>query len=141
MLRPEDDGVTHINIYSKAKTELGKWLSNFAYSPVTLREGHFKSLEGYWYFLLTRDDRFRDLVGYKAKQLGKTLVKVEVIDEEAVKTAMEVKLRSNPEMLELFKQSTLPFTHYYVFDGRIKPAGYDWIVKHWEKLRRDAIAK
>jgi len=25
------DGETHINIYSKGKTEIGRWLSNFSY--------------------------------------------------------------------------------------------------------------
>jgi hypothetical protein len=27
----EQDGTTHINIYSKGKTELGRFLTNFAY--------------------------------------------------------------------------------------------------------------
>ena len=32
---PIDEGVTHINIYSKSKLELGKLLSNFAKTPFT----------------------------------------------------------------------------------------------------------
>jgi hypothetical protein len=32
------DGVDHINVYSKGKTELGRMLSNFYPSPFTLRE-------------------------------------------------------------------------------------------------------
>lgn len=28
------DGIHHINIYSKGKTEVGKWLSNFSYSLI-----------------------------------------------------------------------------------------------------------
>ena len=44
------DGMTHINVYSKGKTEIGRWLSNFAYSPIDLgNEGYFSSIEGYWY--------------------------------------------------------------------------------------------
>ena len=30
---PKDDGVTHINIYSKGQTELGGLLSNFSRTP------------------------------------------------------------------------------------------------------------
>jgi len=46
------DGVTHVNIYSKAKTELGRWLSNFAYAPIRITgHGRFASIEAYWYWL------------------------------------------------------------------------------------------
>lgn len=31
--KPEMDGIDHINVYSKGKTELGKLLSNFARTP------------------------------------------------------------------------------------------------------------
>ena len=33
---PSKDGIDHINIYSKGKTELGKYLSNFTYAPIKL---------------------------------------------------------------------------------------------------------
>jgi hypothetical protein len=55
---PEEDGVTHINIYSKGKTELGRWLTNFSYSPFNHPEyGKFLSMEGFWYW----DSRPRNL--------------------------------------------------------------------------------
>lgn len=35
---PEEDGITHINIYSKGSTELGRLLSNFAHRKAVLSE-------------------------------------------------------------------------------------------------------
>jgi len=40
-------------------------------------------------------------------------------------------------MLIEFKNSKLPFTHYYVFGDFQKDAGFEWIVKHFEKRRND----
>jgi len=52
-----DDGLSHINIYSKGMTELGRLLSNFANTPVnTPQDGKFTSIEGYWYWLLGKND-------------------------------------------------------------------------------------
>lgn len=41
----ENDGIDHINIYSKGKTELGCLLSNFAFSPFTINNDTFPSVE------------------------------------------------------------------------------------------------
>ena len=32
MYKQTEDGYNHINVYSKGKTELGRWLSNFAHT-------------------------------------------------------------------------------------------------------------
>ncbi len=70
----EEDGITHINIYSKGKTELGRLMSNFALSPFSVpQHGEFKSIEGYWYWLSTGDESLRDLYGYEAKKAGRKL--------------------------------------------------------------------
>lgn len=54
MWNPDEDGVTHINIYSKGKTELGRWLTNFSYSPFNHPEyGKFLSMEGFWCWVST----------------------------------------------------------------------------------------
>jgi hypothetical protein len=39
--KPEDDGKTHINVYSKGLTELGQFLSNFAEAPAQTPDGEF----------------------------------------------------------------------------------------------------
>src|ERR1041384_4927148 len=76
---PRDDGLTHLNVYSKAKTLLGRLLSNFANTPVDLGvDGCFKSIEGYWYWLGLKEsdplrDMLREAVGGAAKALGRKL--------------------------------------------------------------------
>ena len=46
-----DDGVTHLNIYSKGHTELGRKLSNFYRYPLKLDDQVYYSIEAYWYCL------------------------------------------------------------------------------------------
>lgn len=93
-----EDGVTHINVYSKGRTELGKKLSNFYCFPINMGlDGTFYSIEAYWYYLrikqvldetLKRDptmiylpswevhlEELSRLSGYKAKDLGRDLLK------------------------------------------------------------------
>lgn len=137
---PKLDGVTHINIYSNAKTNLGMFLSNFTYSPITIEEdGHFDSVEGYWYWLSNRQDVMRSVQGYTAKKVGKSYPKIVQLEEGEFKRkiieACWIKIHSNPHMLNLFKNSTLPFAHYYVFNGFVKDAGYKWIIDMWELFR------
>jgi hypothetical protein len=140
MNKPDGDGVDHINIYSQGKTILGRFLSNWARSPIDMDEhGHFESVEGYWYWLGTHDERFRSLYGYAAKQLGREVPKTIILDhnkfKEKIELAIQRKIAHNPPMLRVFIESTLPFTHYYVYSGMVKEAGYEWIVEHIELLR------
>ena len=54
IINPDNDGIDHINTYSKGKTELGKLLTNFAHTPfVHPKYGEFQSVEGFWYFKKT----------------------------------------------------------------------------------------
>lgn len=141
---PEKDGVDHINIYSKGKTELGKWLSNFAYSPILIpQHADFKSIEGYWYWLSTGEESLRELTGHKAKIIGKrSPIKFKMTDKEFndyIRKALDIKLKSNQEKLKLFTDSTLPFKHYYVYgheDRIVIDAGYKWIIDHFELRRK-----
>ena len=133
----EQDGISHINIYSKGRTALGRWMTNFAYTPVILPQGEFNSLEGYWYWLGTRDERLRKLSGFSAKQLGRALPSKKIPNfQELIKEAMLIKLNSYPRWKSQFMQSTLPFKHYYVFNNRVVNAGFQWIVDEWERLRK-----
>ena len=73
---PSADGVTHINVYTKGKTELGRMLSNLHSSDTNIEiDGEvltFKTLEGFWYFLVIfkalkiKHYDFLDLDGFKA---------------------------------------------------------------------------
>ena len=131
------DGQSHINIYSKGETELGRYLSNFSYSPFEIDGLSFASVEAYWYWLSRKDDRLRFLHGIEAKLLGKTLPILERQEnfEKLICKALDIKLKLNKEMFLKFGESDLPFAHYYVYENKRIDAGYNWILKHFEKRR------
>lgn len=146
-MNPKDDGKTHINIYSKGQTSLGRILSNFAHTPVDLGEdGRFASLEGYWYWLLSnKDDKaevLRTAYGWEAKRLGRELRCPDwPTTEEFVEKfseAMWAKVNQNPHIFEMLQRSELPFKHYYVYGNGAKvvdvPEG-QWIIDTWEDIR------
>ena len=77
---PIEDGITHLNLYSKANTELGRFCSHFSYSPIETEDGHFDSMEGYWGWLGLSEDNpereaLRYLSGYQAKKYKEDLKK------------------------------------------------------------------
>jgi hypothetical protein len=148
---PLTDGTDHINIYSAGKTLLGKALSNFAFCTLVVPEdGAFNSIEGYWYFLLTPEDRqgrekLRDLWGFEAKKHGQNLVGGDWPAPKdlnqfkvKIKLSMKCKIDQNPVIKEMLIKSELPFTHYYVFDGKcIRAKGCKWIIDEWERIRKE----
>jgi hypothetical protein len=127
--RVGDDGVTHLNVYSQASTELGRWLSNFTRTELDLPEGQFVSLEGYYHYLkiqqaLTehghvpnnmlqrRIERLKQLTGKVAQTWGRD-VKQQLLQlglrtpnrpsddtNRAFEAALLQKLERNPEMAE-----------------------------------------
>ena len=94
-INPNMDGIDHINIYSKGRTSIGRFLSNFAQADIETDDGDFASIEGYWYWLLlpmelnscssdiSEDDIssflekkkiLHSVFGYDAKNIGKRLL-------------------------------------------------------------------
>lgn len=149
-LNPVDDGITHINIYSKSSTWIGRELSNFAYSPINTEDGAFQSIEGYWYFLLTGDERLRKLFGYDAKKYGQSLNFLSNISENddvfitKIKKALTIKLESNQRLKKELLNCKLKLEHYYYFgDIKNKPkvidAGYKWIIDFFEQYREQNL--
>lgn len=146
-LKAEDDGVTHINIYSKAKTKLGQFLSNFEYAPITTEDGYFVSIEGYWYWLGTNaegKDRLRYLSGANAKKTGQDYQKLSSVKidnfEDKIKKAINVKLKNNPTYLEALKQNTLPLLHYYTYGSKcVTPQGNEWVVEYIQDIASKKI--
>lgn len=69
------DGVTHINVYSRGETAVGRWLSNFTRCSLETEDGNFESIEGYWYWLTTHDCELRELHGFLAKKVGREFLK------------------------------------------------------------------
>lgn len=140
---PENDGVDHINIYTKGRTALGRTLTNFSHTPFAVPgEGNFASMEAYWYWRKSGKchDQIRVLSGYKAKQVG---VKLPVVFdegfEEAIRNAHYWRLQCNPQLAYQLIQTTLPLVHYYVYGtGELKvvPAkGHEWQMDWLMELR------
>jgi hypothetical protein len=125
--KPTNDGVDHINIYSRGKTELGKLLSNFAFSIFEHpHHGKFTSVEGYWYYLKTGCLYYQELsglYGFKAKAVGKKLEVVGHPDFDfQIELALWCKVMQNPYIKERLRESTLPFAHYYYYGNASNPA-------------------
>jgi hypothetical protein len=142
--QPYTDGIDHINIYSKAKTKLGRALSNFSeIGFLHPKYGKFVSMEGYWYWLATgkTENRLRNLSGYAAKELGRKLPRVECDGFEAdVKKGLLLRVEQNPVLAEAMKKCTLPFSHYYSYGNDLNPKiiaddKNKWIVDYIELIR------
>lgn len=123
-----------INIYSKSKDRLGRWLSNFTYHPIETEDGPFVSIEGYWYWLSCKDDRLRKSYGYNAKKLGRELGAKDWLDTDEfkrkIKEAIRIKLETAPDsILTLMKEKNIIFDHYYQYgDKKIPVSEGEWIV-------------
>lgn len=148
-LNPNDDGVTHINLYNKGNTELGRDLSHFSNVGFTHPVfGTFMSIEGFWYWLSTgrQEDRLRTAYGFRAKKLGKDLPKVEMPPEEFKKhigDAHKLRLEQNFLLKRKFIDSSLPFEHYYHYGEppKVQLAAGQWIKDILEDLRRKMQAE
>ena len=138
----KEDGVTHINVYSRAKTLLGKQLSNFANTPFECEDGKFQSVEGYWYWLGCKDDRLRKVWGFPAKRLGRDIGAPDWMDGEEFKNkirrALRAKISQHEEIQKMMVQTELPFTHYYDYKGKIiQVPQADWILEELELIRQE----
>lgn len=138
---PTQDGITHINIYSKGKTVIGRYLSNFAKFPFEHPvHGKFLSVEGLWYWLLTPEDnnqrdKLRLTYGYSAKKLGRELSNGADWGESeefknSIYEALELKAASCEELTK--DLTGLPFVHYYTFGSKIVvPDRGQWVIDFW----------
>lgn len=157
MIDYKKDGIDHINIYSKGKTALGRFLSNFAQADIETEDGDFISIEGYWYWLVCNScpnvvsddlESLRTVFGYDAKILGKSLREKYVLNEtqldsdlnfkRKIKSAIRFKIENHLQFKNELKTSTLPFEHYYVFYGKIKePSSHRWVIDYLDELRKE----
>lgn len=135
--RPQNDGITHVNVYSKGRTKLGRLLSNFADTPFRIPFwGEFQCVEGFWYWVMTKDEGLRYTNGFESKQLGK---KLKLIREHPTKRELRIayraKLLYNPKVLKLLIENKLPLVHYYVYDGAPVPAKqWEWTATLWNEF-------
>lgn len=151
MYNPDEDGITHINIYTKGKTEVGRLLTNLSDVPVNSpKHGKFKCVEGFWYWYFTgkQYEQFRNYNGFTAKKEGKKL-RDDRIDKEGLsdKDRIEVlqvigwKIRQSKYLQKLMIESELPFVHYYYYgdSGNYRLhelPQYDWITEELERIRK-----
>jgi hypothetical protein len=115
---PENDGKTHINVYSRGKTELGKFLNNLEKTPFEIPGvGTFSSLIGYWHWVSTgkQHDVFKTLYGVKTNSVAKDYPRVDIIGfEEEIKIGFMAKLDAYPEFKKQLANLSLPLCSYYV---------------------------
>lgn len=147
---PLNDGVDHINVYSKGVTQLGRMLTNLYNQDFSVPGyGDFKSMEGFWYYYLTGcvHEEFKGYGGFDAKKNGK-LFRDDRIDKDGltdeqksvILEAIRCKLRQNRPLLRELYQSDLPFKHYY-FYGKpdnakvIELPQYDWMLEEFTRIR------
>lgn len=118
---PSQDGVDHINVYSKGHTPLGRDLSNFAHLPFNHPQyGFFASMEAYWYWNGTgrKENSLRRLYGATAKTAGVRLLMVPLQEEafrQAIEDGLRLKITQNHKLREALKNTTLPLRHYFVY--------------------------
>jgi hypothetical protein len=140
---PETDGIDHINVYSKGRTLLGRLLTNFARIPFEHpRYGRFESVEGFWYWLGSRNDTLRTLYGWEAKKVGQESGAHDYIYlpedqfQNEIKYAIALKISQNSALKEMLRKSTLPLAHYYVYQNRmVQKKQFDWIHEFIEECR------
>lgn len=156
MYKAEADGITHINVGTKVKTELGKALSNFSSYPTKIEyEGEeliFQSLEGFWFFYISyKHDKekrydYLNLKGFEANSLGRTFVKDNNVDIDLITSrkafkenfcnAIKAKLKQNKMLLSMLTYSELPLTSYYTNHNKeLKENEYKWQIELLEEAR------
>lgn len=144
----ENDGIDHINISYLGKTALGKFLANSTKYQIETEDGIFQSVEGYWYWLLSPPTIMRDclktLHGKGAKDVGKELFSKnfpsnEKIEDQVFRTKIKKAIANKiytSDLLEEFRLSKLPFSHYYIKKNKIKPFKLeDWVIDYINGLR------
>lgn len=152
VMRPEEDGITHINVGSQAKTELGKMLSNPYRSKFTLKEdGEFYSIEAYWYYLLTgsKYEELRTMSDFNAKQYAANLPKRSVkLFAQRVSDAIDAKIDQNFKLRCLLRNNELILEQYVVdpktSEVRRLPT-LEWVIDamsflEWELRQEDTKA-
>ncbi len=144
MIDPKEDGISHINIYSQAKTQLGRFLTNFSDCNIQTEDGPFRTIEGYWYWLACQDDRLRTTDGWGSKKLGRELRAPDwptVPDfEKKILKAISIKLQ-DPWCIEaLIRSGTLPFFHYYVYGSKVQmPKDGLWMLAFITEFRDELV--
>lgn len=156
---PNADGINHINVYSKGKTELGRLLSNFAEIIIKTNNGDFNSVESWWYWTKMNNinsscliplfdekqlDEIRHRPGKSAKDYFRFLYKNDSTEvnpsREQLKEIYKLKLEQYPGIKKLLLKNTLPLAHYYMmFEKKISADEYLWTVQLWDEIKKEIL--
>lgn len=126
-------------------------LSNFYFCPIVTKDGEFKSVEGYWYYLslpITQEkEKLRELSGFQAKKIGNELrkqhetINIEDFEDRILRAILDKCKRK----YQLFKVDhvKLPFEHYYNYGGKVVDVKdkYIWMIDGIEKIRKYVLNK
>lgn len=121
---PEYEGKSHINMYSKSKTFLGQFLSNFQHFPGYAKavNAHYNHIEGLWQYMKTGDQSLCYMDAREAKNRANKLPNNYVVSPKefyaVIRLAVFHKLVSDPTAYDKIKKLDLPVVHYYVMPGR-----------------------
>lgn len=142
---PAEDGVSHVNVFTRGRAKLGRDLSNFQECNIEHPYyGRFRTLEGLWHFLKTgcSENLFRVLNGHDARKRGKELPTVHyTLFTKMFKLGMLEKLAKNTHLQRELIANTLPLVHYYNFGGGIVvPERHEWQIEFWQNLRETLLA-
>ena len=153
------DGIDHINCYSKGKTWLGQQLSNLSNTPfihfckTTNIEFELRCVEQYWYyrklipyFPKSTLEPLLNMNGFQAKKFGMELQKtIELTDNQEIINDFKVdiidclrsKLVCCKDIRNALEESTLPLRHYYVFnDVKVTDLPqYYWMLDYFDEVR------
>ena len=146
MIDQTQDGVTHINIYSKGANWLGKFLSHRTLCELNMSEGRFLCLAAYWYHLTCKEDsrlnRVHDweteLLATQLSPLPKKQQLPAAELQAKIKKALDQKLKWSEYWKEEFTESTLPFLYYHLdAEGNVvdESRKYRWLLNHLEARR------
>jgi hypothetical protein len=143
---PSKDGIEHINVYTKARSKLGRELTNPSELPVQMPViGEFRTVEALWWWLSTgcQHHGLKTLPGLvpkitSQKQSYKRFYVPKF--EEIMKYAIAWKIKHNEDLSRRFFASRLPLVHYYTYGSVgnevVRPAnGSIWTIDFLEELR------
>ncbi len=139
---PHNDGVDHINVYTKGATLLGRLASNLSAIPFTHPvHGNFACMEGWWYYVATgmKHEHLRNLTGFAAKNEGKQLPQVHNKNfRELIKEGLRLKVMQSVTLKTELMKSSLPLAHYYVYNNTPKyQDNHYWQIEYLEQLRTE----
>lgn len=152
-----EDGITHINVFSKSRSKLGRMLSNFANTSVTTETDKFITVESWWYWMkmkninesclvpLFTDEQLSEIkekAGKDAKDYFRALYKTDSSEYSPTKAQLKVtyklKLEQHPEVKELLLKNTLPLAHYYMmFNKKVSADSTLWTALLWDEIKNE----